>query len=83
MSSSTSGDSNSYQNSSPGRGYALERSLGVTASNDDSIKAEDIVSLRHNEVDGIIREDTTFKNRVNETIIKELKTPKETEIVVE
>ena len=54
------------------------------ASNNINIEVEEInVSLRHNEVDGIIREDTTFKNRVNETIIKELKTPKETEIVVE
>ena len=34
-------------------------------------------------MDGFIREDTAFQNRVNERIIRELKNPKETKIGVE
>ena len=34
-------------------------------------------------MDGIIREDSAFQNRVNEIITRELKTPKETKIAVE
>ena len=83
MSSGTSEDNDSGRNSSSGRRNAPEQSHGVTASNNDSIEAEDIASLRRNEVDGIIREDSAFQNKVNEIITRELKTPKETKIVVE
>lgn len=83
MSSGTSGDSNSCWSFGSSSGHTPEQSQGVTASTNDSIEAEEIVSLRRNEVDGIIREDMAFKNKVNERIIGELKTPKETEIGVE
>ena len=41
------------------------------------------MSLKRNEGEGIIREDTGVQNRVNEGIIGELNTSKETEIEVE
>ena len=84
MSSDTSVDSDSGRNSSSGRGRALEQPQGVTVSNNDSSEAEDIIaSLRHNEGDGIIREDSAIQNRDKEIITGELKTPKEIEIAGE
>jgi len=54
------------------------------ASNNINIEVEEInVSLRHNEGDGITREDSVNQNRINEIITEELKTPKETEIAGE
>ena len=82
MSSDTSVDSDS--GSSSGRGRALEQPQGVTVSNNDSSEAEDIIaSLRRNEGDGIIREDSAIQNRDKEIITGELKTPKEIEIAGE
>ena len=49
-------------------------------SNNDGIEADEIISLKRNEGGGIMREDTADQNRVNEEIIRELNTPKETEI---
>ena len=49
-------------------------------SNNDGIEADEIISLKRNEGGGIMREDTADQNRVNEEIIGELNTPKETEI---
>ena len=83
MSSSTLGDGDSCQNSSSSRGKAPEQAHGVTASCDGSIEVEDIASLMRNEVDEIIRKDTTFKNKVNEAITAELKVPNETEIALD
>ena len=84
MSSDTSVDSDSGRNSSSGRGRALEQPQGVTVSNNDSSEAEDIIaSLRRNEGDGIIREDSAIQNRDKEIITGELKTLKETEIARE
>jgi len=83
MSSGTSGGNNSGRNSGSSSGHTPEQSQGVTASINDSIEAKEIISLRLNEVDGFIREDMAFQNRVNERIIRELKTPKEIKIGVE
>lgn len=83
MSSGTSEDSNSGQNSVSGRGRTSEQTQGVMASTNDSIEADEIVSLKRNKGDGVMREDTVFQKKVNERIIGEIKTPKETEIDVE
>lgn len=76
--SGTPGDIDSGRSSDSGRGRAPEQPQGVMASNNVSIEGEEInVSLRRNEGDGIIREDSVNQNRFNEIIIE---TPKETEI---
>ena len=83
MCSSTSEESNSGRNSVSGRGCTPEQPQGVMASTNDSIEADEIVSLKRNEGIGIMREDTMVQNKVNKEIIGELNTPKETEIEVE
>jgi len=83
MSSSTSVDHGSCWNSGSGRGKALEQSQGVMASSEDSTEAENISSLMHNDVGGVLREDTTFKNQFNGAITEELKASNETETVLE
>nr|POF15877.1 hypothetical protein CFP56_17117 [Quercus suber] len=85
VSSGTPEESNSGQNSVSGSRCATEQPHDVTVSNNDrsnndGIEADEIVSLKRNERGGIMREDTTDQNRVNEEIIGELNTPKETEI---
>ena len=83
MSSGTSKESNSGWNFVLGRERTLEQPQGVTVSTNDIIEAEEIMSLKRNEGEGIIREDTGVQNRVIEGIIGELNTSKETEIEVE
>ena len=83
MSSGTLKESNSSRNSISGRERTPEQPQEVTVSTNDSIEVEEIMSLKRNEGEGIIREDTSVQNRVNEGIIGELNTSKETEIKVE
>ena len=83
MCSGKSEESNSGQNSASGRRGTPEQPQEVTASTNDSIEADEIVSLKRNKGVGIMREDTAVQNRVNEEVIWELNTPKETEIEVE
>ena len=79
--SGTPGDIDSGRSSDSGRGRASEQPQGVTDSNNVSIDVEEInASLRCNEEDGIIREDSVNQKRINETITE---TPKETEIIEE
>ena len=67
--------------SDSGRGKAPEQPQGVTARNNVSIEVEEInVSLRCNEGDGIIREDSVNQIQINEIITE---TPKETETASE
>ena len=83
MCSGTLEERNSCRNSILGRGRTPKQPQGVMASINDSIEAEEIMSLKRNEGEGIIREDTVVQNKVNERIIGELNTPKEIEIEVE
>ena len=81
--SGKSEESKSSRNSVSGRGGTSEQPQEVTASTNDSIEADDIVSLKRDKGVGIMREDTVIQNRINEEVIEELKTPKETKIEVD
>ena len=83
MSSVSSADHDSDQNFGSGRGKMSEQSQGVTVGSDDRIEGDINASSIRIKVDKIRKEATGLKDRVNEEIIVELKTPNQTESVLE
>ncbi|KAF3971514.1 hypothetical protein CMV_004884 [Castanea mollissima] len=80
MSSGTSVDRNPCRKSNSGKGKAPEQSQNVTASSVDSSDTENISPLMGNDVGGVVGEETVFQNQTDAVIIKEIKSPTETEI---
>ena len=73
----------SGRNLGSGRGRTPEQSQEVTDSSEESIDVENNTSLKRNDVDGVIREDTAIKNTPNGTITEDFKAPSVTESLLE
>ena len=83
VSSSVLDGGDSSRNSGFGRGRTPKQSQEVTDSSEASIDVENNTSLKRNDVDGVIREDTAIKNTPNGTITEDFKAPSVTESLLE